>query len=533
MLSLYIDKGLNFVNEIDGDFSIAIWEDYKNQLILIRDRVGCKPLFFHKTDKSILFSSEIKGITNSGLYSKDVNLTALNSFLSYWYIPNPETLFKSIHQVKPGHMAIFKNGNYTEKKYWKFEYKHNFSEIKEQALINEFLDIFTNAVSRRLAKYPDSGSFLSGGLDSSSVAVILSKLAKNPIKVFSAGFKEEQYNEIEDAKVVSDHLGVGLYSVVLDYPKDFYQLLSKLVWHHDSPFADTSAIPSFYAAKLAKKYVDVVFTGDFPDQLLGGSGHHASALEKEKESSIFQKFLRRDFINFIVSNIPLSSGSASFFDRFKRFIYRESFPIEQQRIISNMQVPELLKRRLYNPEMLMVNKQNNPLDFAKSLYEDVKDHSLLDKILYFDIMSYAPDDLMVKVDRMTSAHGLVAISPFHDIELLRFVEKLPTKFKINNQDRKYIMREAMRPMLPKHTMNKNKKGFDMPIEDWLIKKDPDFVADLLLDSKTINRGYFNKHFYQDMIINFLNGKNDYASGNSATIISLITLELWHRIFIDG
>jgi len=532
LLNLYLKKGERFVDKIDGTYSIAIWNAPKNQLLLIRDRVGCKPLFYHKSKDSIVFSSEIKAIVKSNLYDKSVNLSSLNHFLSYWYVPNPDTLFNKIFQVKPGHMVVFENGKVTEKQYWKFEYKQEKSNNSEEYYKHQFLEVFTNAVSRRLKKYPNCGAFLSGGLDSSSVSAVMYGIKKAPFKVFSGGFEEEQYNEIDDAKAVSDHLGIDLNTVIIDFNKDFFQLIENLVWHHDSPFADTSAVPSYYAAKLAKEHVDVVFTGDFPDQLIGGSGHHAAALKRQETDSLIHTILRNKFFNSIALKLPLSSGSTSFFDRLKRFFYRETFSIEEQRIIGNMPVPELLKRCLYSPELLAINKENNPLSYAQSLFKEVQDHELLDKLLYFDILSYAPDDLMVKVDRMTSAHGLIAISPFYDLELLDFVAQLPTDLKIKGQDRKYIMREAMRPMLPVHTMEKQKKGFDMPLEEWLIQKDPNFVTDVLFDSKTLNRGYFNKSFLQKMVTDFLNNKTDYATGNSATIISLITLELWHRMFID-
>ena len=532
LLNLYLKKGEKFVDEIDGVFSIAVWDAFKNKLILIRDRIGCKPLFFYASNQSIVFASEIKSIIKSGLYSKSVSLFALNQFLSYWYVPNPDTLFESITQVRPGHMIIYQYGKITEKKYYKFKYKKIDKNRTEEEYTHQFFEIFKSAVQRRLNKYPDSGAFLSGGLDSSSVAVMMSNLRNASIKVFSAGFKDKQFNEIEDAKAVSDHMGAELYSTIIDFDQDFGSLLEKIVWYHDAPFADTSAIPSYFASKLAKVHVDVVFTGDFPDQLIGGSGHHANALHRSKNQSWIQTVLKNKSIKSVIRQLPITAGGTSFFDKLKRYVYRETFPIEEQRVLNNMPVPELLKRSLYSSDMLSINKKHPPLLYAQELYSEVKESNLLDKLLYFDIMSYAPDDLMVKVDRMTAAHGLIAISPFHDLEVLEFVAQLPAKYKIKGQDRKYIMREAMRPMLPIHTLEKPKKGFDMPIDKWLIQKDPAFVTDVLLDSKTLNRGYFNKNFLKKMVGDYLEGKTDYASGNSATIISLLTLELWHRLFID-
>jgi asparagine synthase (glutamine-hydrolysing) len=213
-------------------------------------------------------------------------------------------------------------------------------------------------------------------------------------------------------------------------------------------------------------------------------------------------------------------------------MYRETFSLEEQRILLGMPVPPLLKRCLCGPELLEVNEKYDPLNIAISLYREAGDVSLLDKLLYFDIHSYAPDDLMVKVDRMTAAHGLIAISPFHDRELVEFMATVPTHLKIRGNERKYIMREALRPLLPEQTLNKKKQGFAMPIGEWLMRNLSDYVRDVLLDARTLNRGYFNKKFMTRMVENFLAGKTDYASGSEATIISLITLELWHRVFMD-
>jgi len=305
------------------------------------------------------------------------------------------------------------------------------------------------------------------------------------------------------------------------------------VWHHDSPFADTSAIPSYHTARFAREHVGVVLTGDFPDQVLGGSGHHAKALALESSESLIHRLLSTKRIGNVVCRIPWKAGGTSTFDRFKRMLYRASFPIEEQRIILDMPVPELLKRCLYSQDLLSVNKAYDPILLARSMYEEVADHDLLDKLLYFDTLSYAPDDLMVKVERMTMAHGLVALSPFHDRELVEFMATLPPDMKIRGETRKYILREAVRPLLPAYTLEKKKKGFDMPIGEWMIRKFPDYVREILFDDRTMNRGYFDKKFLRKMVEGFLGGKSDYASGSEGTMISLITLELWHRVFIDS
>lgn len=532
LLALYEAYGIDLLRKIDGSYAIAIWDGSANKLVLVRDRIGSKPLFYINTNNGFVFASEIKAILDSELYEKSVNLQALNNFLSYGYVANPYTMFDSIKQVKPGHMLICQNGNIIEKPYWKYSYRHNEQDESETYYKDKFLEIFECSVLKRLKRHPDAGAFLSGGLDTSGVVAVMHKLKRSSFKVFTAGFKEDQYNEIPEAKLLAGHFGLEHHAITVKFDEDFPSLLEKLVWHHDTPFADTSAIPSYYAAKLAKEHVDVVLTGDFPDQLIGGSSHHALALSRELHDSVWKRMLRNSKLNQLVARLPWRAGGNTFFDKAKRFLYRETFSLEEQRIVQNMPIPPLLKRCLYSPDMLEVNKKYDPLNIAKSIYQEVDDAGLLDKLLYFDILSYAPDDLMVKVDRMTQAHGLTAISPFHDLELIEFIATLPTNLKIRGNERKYIMREALRALLPNQTLNKKKQGFAMPIGEWLINNLSDYVRDILLDSRTLNRGYFNKKFMRKMVENFLAGKTDYASGSEAAIISLITLELWHRIFID-
>ena len=532
ILQLYQRKGENFAENIDGSYSIAIWDGNQNKLLLIRDRLGYKPLFYFVLKNVIVFASEIKAILASNLYEKSINLRALNNFLSYGYVPNPETLFESIRQVKPGHMLIYKDGEIAEKPYWKFRYREGEKWKVEKYYFDNFLEIFEKSVLRRIKRYSDAGAFLSGGLDTSAVVAMMHKLKKESFKVFTAGFKEEQYNEIEDAKIVANRFGLDLHSIIIEFNKDFPSLLEKIVWYHDFPFADTSAVPSYFAAKLAKEHVDVVLTGDFPDQLIGGSGHQVMALRRLREDHFFYQLLRDKGLNKAVRRLNWSTGGTSVLNKAKRAIYRETFPLEEQRIILSMPVPPLLQRCLYSPELLEISEKYDALNIARSIYSEVEKEDLLNRLLYFDILSYAPDDLMVKVERMTMAHGLNAISPFHDLELVEFIASVPCHLKISGTIRKYVMREALRPLLPEHTLNKRKQGFAMPIGEWFVTKMPDYVRDVLLDSKTLNRGYFNKKFMTKIVGNFLTGRTDYASGNEATIISLITLELWHRIFID-
>ena len=532
VIDLYKTHGIDFADNIDGTYAIGLYDAVLNRLVLVRDRFGAKPIFYAMVKNALIFASEIKAILASELYNKTVDLRAMNSFLSYGYVPNPDTLFESIRQVRPGHLLVFQAGNIMEKQYWKFQYLQDEKPMKDGEYIEEFREVFERAVHKRIKRFPEAGAFLSGGLDTSGVVAMMHKLKGNSFKVFTAGFKEKAYDETEDANILAAHLSLEHYHTMVNLDKNFPKLLERIVWHHDAPFYDTSAVPSYYAAKLAKEKVDTVLTGDFPDQLLGGSGHHLLSLVKQRNDPFFKKIMRNGTLNRIVTTLPMSAGSAGLFDKIKRFIYRETFPFEDQGILIAMPVSPLLKRCLYNPELLAINEKHDPLDIARTIYQEAGNADFIDKMLYLDMHCYAVNGLMVKVDRMTAAHSLNAISPFHDRELVEFIGKVPSNLKIRGKEQKYIMREALRPMLPDHTLNKRKQGFAMPINEWLVRNLSDYVREILFDPLTLNRGYFNKKFMRTMVENYLAGKTDYDSGSEATIICLITLEIWHRLFMD-
>ena len=530
VLKLYNQHGLKFVEIIDGNYAICIYEGHRDRLVLVRERVGVKPLYFLKLDHCIVFASEIKAILECREYNRSIDLQCLDRFLTYGYVTTPDTLFKSIYQVIPGYMLVLENGKVSEKKYWEFKYGPIDHE-SEDSIQEKFLDRLTTAVSRRLSKHPDAGAYLSGGLDSSSVVALMKKIEKKPFSVFTAGFREEKFDEISDAKIVADHLCLDHKTVLVDI-EDLPALIAKLVWHFDAPFLDTSAIPSYAAAKITREYVGTVFTGDLPDQLLGGSGHHAFWLNKKQKEFALKSLLRHKAMRRIVYRLICSAGTTSYYDKVKRRIYRETFSLEEQSVILRSHFPELLKRKIYTPSMRYETSQSGSMAMARKIFEEVQNEALINKILYYDVLSYARDDLMPKVERMTMAHGLTAVSPFHDVDLIEYVATLPISMKIREGNRKYVLRKSVESLLPIQTIQKRKQGFAIPIDEWLKGKLSVFVQDVLLDSKTLQRGYFEPIWIKKMVENYFKGKTDYATGGAYAIFALVTLELWHRIFLD-
>ena len=532
ILQLYGIYGNRFCELIDGSYAIVLYDGAKDQLLLIRDRFGTKPLFFRHEKEAFFFSSRVKNLVEMAQGEARVHLDAINLFLSYGYIPNPATMFEDIKQVKPGYRIVIRNGMAIEESYWTFVYGPVEAKYSEGEYVEEFWSLFKNSVSKRLQRKPEAGAFLSGGLDTSGTVAVMQELKGEGFKVFTAGFRENAYNEIGDAESLCAKLGLDSFSVLIDYEKNFGELLERLVLYHDAPFHDTSAIPTYYVAKLAGEHVRDVFTGDFPDQLIGGSTHHIQTLNWKENDNIWKKVMRSKHLNDLAVLWAPSAGTPSLTNKIKRALYNITFPYEEKMIICNMPVPPLLKNYIYGKKMRGINRNCDPLDIARQCYGEVERESLLNKILYFDMAFFAPDDLMVKVNRMCSANQVNAFSPYHDKKLVEFVGKIPENMKVCGSETKYILREALRPLVSKELLRREKKGFGMPIEDWLRRFLHQYVRDLLFDSKSLNRGYFDKKALKNVVEGFLSGNTDYATGSHSTIVSLITLEIWHRLFVD-
>ncbi len=528
---LYIKHGLHCAEMLDGIYAAAIWEDGPKRLTLLRDRLGVKPLFYYYTKGQVLFASEVKGIVASQKYHPKADPRSVDLFLSYGYIPAPHTLFEGVKQLPPASYARFHGGECEVKRYWRLgELEIDIGDPETR--IDRFEELLRRAVEKRVKRHPDAGAFLSGGLDTGTTVAMRCQVQESPFPVFTAGFREQGYNEIPEAELIAKHFGLPHQTVVVEFENDFMGFLEKLVWHHDGPFADTSAIPSYHVASLARQHVDTVFTGDFPDQMLGGSGHYIKSLVGEASDNDIRRLFRMKPLAHFIRSLPMAAGTAGFMDRLKRAVYRETFSYEEQRVLLDMPAQPLLKRSLYTKDFYDFCRDEDPLELAWQCLDEAPKPSLLDRLLYFDMHYYAPDDLMVKVDRMSCAHGLCTVSPFHDPDLVGFSWGLPPNWKIRGNERKYILRRVAAKYLPMSVLEKKKQGFAMPIGRWLVQKLGNQVEELLCSPNATSRGYFKPHFLRGLVSRFLKGETDYASGSEGLVIALITLEMWHRLFVD-
>jgi len=529
----YKKWNLNCNNHLEGEFACAIWDEIKQQIVLIRDPFGHKPLHYYIDEECFVFSSEIKGILAAGIFP-EIDLISLSHFLSLNCIPNPATLFKQIKQVPPGSLVIFSKEGLKIQQYWNPQFEVDESIALETAS-NQIEESIRNAVKKRMVTNP-SFCFLSGGLDSSVLLSLAAESAENPVQAICVGFQEADKNELADAALMANHVGAFLHQVNAT-PDTFFNMLEKITFYHDAPFTDTSSYPTFYAAKLAKDLTPIILTGDGPDQILGGSGHHLFAVLHNIFSDKNRIKKKLCAMGSAMLSPLVQSPAPSLLSKTYRRFYRESLSPVHAAYDLRSYFPTIVKHFLCSERLWDIHLRHDPYYFPETWFADAGDVDDVNKYLYADVRFYVPDDLMVKVDRMCMAHGLETLSPYQDTHLYSIVKKLPGRFKVFMSPQKEIitkriLKEVAENRLPQKLLLKKKQGFGIPLQSWLLQDNGEFIRQILLDSRTLNRGLFKKKSLEVFVNVFKKNQGDYFFPSPQAIVALLTIELWHRRYLD-
>ena len=521
--------GVDFMCHLEGDFSCVVWDEKRNTLILARDPYGHKPLHYYHDKERTVFSSEIKGIIKAGV-SPEIDLLSLSDFLTLNCVPYPSTIFKKISQVPPGHMIIIHGDAVKVKRYW-----HPDMIIDGSVSIEQCAYDLENAIRESIQKRlitDEIYCFLSGGIDSSAIVSFATELSQKPVHAISVGFQEEERNELDDAALMASHVG-AVHHQVIATPDSFFDMLGLMVRHYDSPFTDTSAYPTYYAAQCAKKFTDIILTGDGPDQLMGGSAHHLFAVQHKIFSQ--KPYHVRAFSGFGASIIQkfCSDPAPSWVSKGYRRLYRESLSPVHAAYELRSYFPDFVKKFICCEELWEVHRNSSPYRHPEAWFEQGKHVDDINKYLLADMIFYLPDDLMIKVDRMCMAHGLETLSPFLDTSISAIVNRVPGSYKIFRLNgsayvTKYVLKKIVRDRLPEQLYNKKKQGFGVPLKKWLSINNGESLKEILLDSRTINRGYFKKDAISKLLDVFIKDKGDYYFPSPNGIVGLITLELCQR-----
>jgi asparagine synthase (glutamine-hydrolysing) len=525
IIHLYEDAGTECVHKLRGMFAFAIWDSKRQQLFLARDRAGKKPLVYAKLDRAFVFASEIKSLLQDPSVRTEINPEAMHHYLTYQYVPGPMTIFQSIKKLPPAHMLTLCNGEITIQQYWNISYAQKIELSSINGYIEQFMDIFREAVKIRLRSDVPLGAFLSGGIDSSAIVAVMSQIGNQPVKTFSIGFEEADYNELQYAKKVANRFQTDHKEFKVK--PNAINILPKLVWHYDEPYADPSAIPTYYVSQLTREYVTVALNGDGGDESFAGYERYVA----DRFATVYEKiphFLREKIIKKAVNLLPYREYRWSLIRRLKRFINSIAEEPGQRYVQWLCYFTNEMKEKLYSPSFMQKVLLFDSVEITADMFNQSDAENLLEKTLFSDVMLYLPYDLLVKVDIASMANSLEARSPFLDQKVMEFAASLPANLKLRGMQTKFILKKAFESLLPKEILYRKKMGFGVPLYRWFRQDLKDIMYEVLLAKKTIERGYFQ----QDAVRQILDDHVAMRADHSYRIWALLFLELWHRVFID-
>ena len=519
ILHLYEEEGEGFVNFLRGMFAIGLWDEKEKKLILARDRLGKKPLHYLIENGRLLFGSEIKSILQDKEVKREINYEATNDFLTFLCIPAPKTIFKGIFKLPPGHILVCTPDKFFVREYWDFNFSNSQGLIqKEEYYINNLIPLLRDSVNCRLMSEVPLGAFLSGGIDSSCVVAIMAQLCQEQVITSSIGFEEDAFNELNFAQIIATLFKTSHYEDIVR--PDSMEILPKLIYHFDEPFADSSAIPTYYVSQAAKKKVTVALSGDGGDEFFAGYTSYYDDISEDRVRKMIPTFVKRSFR-------PLLNQYPDFLPA-KRYLNSICSSFEQAFMLSRSTGMPEIKQEMYSQEFISKITGYDSFSVLEPYLKRSEGWDALSRAQYVDAKTYLPDDILVKVDRMSMAVSLEVRSPFLDHKLIEFVSNIPSSLRLHNGILKYILKRSMEGILPQEILKRKKKGFSVPISMWFKKELKTMMEEILFSPRASQRGYFNPYYVRRMWEDHQKGIKDFSS----QFWCLLMLELWERAFIE-
>lgn len=522
IIHLYEEYDVDCLKLLRGMFAFAIWDEVKSRLFLAKDRVGKKPLIYTVANNSIIFASELKAIIKDNSVKKEIDFDALDQYMSFQFVPAPYTIFKGINKLPPASYLLCEKGNIIVKRYWELDFNNKII-MSEDEYAEGILKELEEAVKLRMISDVPLGALLSGGIDSSAVVAIMARLSDKPIKTFSIGFEEEEYSEIKYARIVAEQFKTEHHEFIVK--PNIIEILPELTWYYDEPFADKSAVPSYYVAKEAGRHLKVVLNGDGGDEAFAGYGRYDFG---NNIASLLPSSIKRQLIRQTIKNYFKISDRSKLASKMIKKIALNQFPVSRSIIF-----PEFFSGRekynLYNHNTrdALNNSILNKIDELLEGAEDIKEP--IDSMINIDFNHYLSGDLLVKMDIASMANSLEARSPFLDHKLLEFSMSIPCSFKIKKGERKYILKRALSDILPDGILNRNKMGFSIPLIYWLRNELKGFAYQTILNDSDGIKLFFNLAYVKQLLDEHTSGKKNHA----LRIWSLIVFEMWYRRFMKG
>jgi asparagine synthase (glutamine-hydrolysing) len=517
----YEEWGTGCFQSFVGMFGIAIWDGRDKRLVLARDRFGKKPLYYWAEDNKLIFSSELKGILQHEGVPRTIDRQALEDYLTFFYVPSPLTIFKNVRKIKPGEYLTFQNGELRTELYWDLGFSTK-DDWPEDAIIEQLYRLLEDSVRIRLRSDVPLGAFLSGGVDSSTVVALMKRLSEQDVRTFTVDFEEGPYSEARWAQSVADFLGTNHH--VLTVKPDALALLPRMIWHFDEPFADSSMIPTYYVSKATSQEVKVALSGDGGDEVFMG-------YPWMEDPSVYKYYRAvppavRNPILKVIASVPTHNGVVTLAKHALDKQYANQGPEERYFLrVSQMGQQEVQKLVHANPQVEGTEAPTSK--YLQQYFEKEKSTNLMNAFDYVTIKTYLPEDILVKVDRMSMAVSLEVRSPFLDHRLAEFSAALPPSMKVHNSVRKYILKKMVlkKRLLPKEIISRKKQGFGVPIDYWFHRGFDDLAAQVF--ERTYSEGNFESILARTQVSDIL--KKPFA--NAAKIFALMVLAVWYQMYI--
>jgi asparagine synthase (glutamine-hydrolysing) len=519
----YEEYGVDCVRHLHGMFAFALWDMRREQLLLARDRVGKKPLVYAFDDGTLTWASEMGALLQNEEIPREVDHVALDRYLAYGYVPAPLTALRGVHKLPPAHTLVLRDGEISLQRYWSLDYGAKL-DLSVEEIAERIRAGLLEATRKRLIADVPLGAFLSGGIDSSAVVAAMAQVSSEPVRTFSIGFDHEGFDELPHARAIAQQFGTIHEEFRVE--ADAVEIVPKIVRHYGEPFADSSALPSFYLAELTRRHVTVALNGDGGDESFAGYTRYVAntvAGRLDRLPAPLRRALaaagsrlpqRGDVASRVNKARRLAGGLAlDEADRYRRYV---SWFDDRERAA------------LYDPAFAASLGEATARDVIAGPWAATTGESVIDRMLEVDVSTYLVDDLIAKIDIATMAHALEARSPFLDHELMQLAASIPGDMKVRGGEKKWILRHALRPWLPGDILDRPKQGFSVPLSSWLRTDLHGWAREILLDPRSLDRGYFDPAAVHRLL-------DRHAAGTDADakrIWALVMAELWHREFLD-
>jgi asparagine synthase (glutamine-hydrolysing) len=503
-------------------FGFAILDQRKQTLFLARDRLGIKPLYYYYDSKKFVFGSELKAILQVQGVPREVDLRALDMYLTFEYIPSPYSIFQNISKLPPGHTLTLRDGKITIKEYWDVKFQEN--AVSEEEACEQLVDLLQDAVKIRLMSDVPLGAFLSGGIDSSSVVALMSRVMDRPVKTFSISFDDVSYNEAHFAETIAKGFNTEHYEFKIK--PDALDLTEKLIGHLDEPFGDFSIFPTYLVSKMAREYVTVALSGDGGDELF--AGYDTYVADKVAQTyRMVPKLIRKSIINPFLNGVRPTEKKKGLINRAKRFVEGLQLPDDLEHTRWMIFLQEAEKANLYSQDVQHILDGTTSYDFIRKYFNKAKSSDHVNRQLYVDIKTYLVDDILVKVDRMSMAVSLEARVPFLDHRFVELTATMPSHLKLKGTKTKSILKKTMNGILPAEILGRGKEGFSVPIKNWLRTDLRSLMLDVLNPQRIKREGFFDPAYVHQLTDEHLKG----IENHSHRLWAMMVFGIWQDIYL--